>query len=271
MSQHHSPDLRRITGTARAGFGAVVLAAAVSGLALLIAPASTGQYFSWGLGPPPLAALVGGLYLASAVTFGVALRLPWRGVRSLLAASVTLTTPTLVFTLVHIDIFDMGRWQAWAWMALFAAAPPFWAGLLWSGRGGSSPTRTSGAVSPAMVAIAAMAAIWAIVMWVDPETAWRPVPFEVAGLGGRFVGAWLGFLAVMAAWSGLRPDERLLPSVALATYPAGALVAGLRSIAGFSSLAAGFAYLGTLGVLTVVFAAGTIRVSRPAHSDKMAG
>lgn len=264
-----SPDLRRITVTARAGFGAVVLAAAVSGLALLIAPASTGQYFSWGLGPPPLAALVGGLYLASAVTFGVALRLPWPGVRSLLAASVVLTTPTLVFTLAHIDIFDMGRWQAWAWLALFAAAPPFWAGLLWAGRHGrSAATRTSGALSVAMVAIAVLAAIWAIVMWIDPQTAWRPVPFDFAGLGGRFVGAWLGFGAVMAAWFGLRPHERLLPSVALATYPAGALVAGLRSIADFSSPAAGFAYLGTLGVLTIVFAATTIRVSRPVRSDK---
>lgn len=265
------PDSRRITVTARAGFGAVVLAAAVSGLALLIAPASTGQFFSWGLGPPPLAALVGGLYLASAVTFGFALRLPWRGVRSLLAASVALTTPTLVFTLVHIDVFDMGRWQAWAWMALFAAAPPFWAGLLWAGRRErSASTRTSGAMSVALVALSALLAVWAIVMWVDPQTAWRPVPFEVAGLGGRFVGAWLGFLAVMAAWFGLRPHERLLPSVSLATYPAGALVAGLRSLADLSSPAAGFAYLGTLGVLTVVFAAATIRVSRPVHSETAA-
>jgi len=53
----------------RAWFGAVVVAATVSGLVLLIWPDDTGQFFSWGLGPPPLASLVGGLYLASA-SFG---------------------------------------------------------------------------------------------------------------------------------------------------------------------------------------------------------
>jgi hypothetical protein len=60
-----------------------------------------------GLGPPPLASLVGGLYLASAVAFAVAVRLPWRDARCLVVASVALTAPTLIATLIHLDVFDV--------------------------------------------------------------------------------------------------------------------------------------------------------------------
>src|SRR5690606_20867978 len=101
----------------------------------LVFPSGTSEFFSWALGPPPLAALVGGFYLASAVVFAVAVRLPPDQVRSLLAASLALTLPTLVATPLHLGVFDFGRWQAWGWMALFITAPFFWGGLLGALRG----------------------------------------------------------------------------------------------------------------------------------------
>lgn len=248
---------------ARVGFGAVVVAAAVNGLALVIWPAATADYFSWGLGPPALASLVGGLYLASAVTFAVVIRLPWRCVRSLVAASVVLTTPTLVATLIHLDVFDFGRWQAWAWVALFIAAPPFWAGVLLANRS-AAPKPEPRVWRPGAVALLALALLLvasAVVLWIDPSAGARVLPFEPSPLGGRFVGCWLAFLAVMAAWAALRPAEAWLPFAALAAYPAGALVAGLRSLPDLLPPNLRWAYLVVLGLAAILFGALLLRTA----------
>ena len=90
-------------------FGIVVVAAGVSGLALLVAPASTDRYFSWTLNPPAAAALIGGFYLASAVVFAWGLRLEWRSARTLLVGVLGLAVPTLVLSIVHDDVFDFSR------------------------------------------------------------------------------------------------------------------------------------------------------------------
>jgi hypothetical protein len=250
----------RLLTTARAGFGAVVAAAGVSGAALFFFPDSTGSFFSWGLGPPPLAALVGGLYLASSVVFAYAMRLDWLGIRSLLAAAVGLTAPTLVATLLHLDVFDFGRWQAWAWVALFVSAPPFWGGLLWAGpRPERSERRSLGLGS---VLLAVVLFVWATVMWAAPEAASELLSYDLAGLGGRFFAAWLVFLGVMAAWSAFRPDERL-PPLSLAAYSTGALVAGLRT---FSDLAPGgrrIAYLVVPAALAVAYGVAAARRPSP--------
>lgn len=258
-------ELNRARGltTARAGFGAVVAAAGVSGLALLIMPESTTQFFSWGLGPPPLASLVGGLYLASAVTFAVALRLPWRCARSLVAASVALTAPTLVATVVHLDVFDFGRWQAWAWVALFLAAPPFWAALLVANRAAvprsEQRVRKPGAIG--LLTLVFLLVGSAVLLWADPSVGDHVLPFELSPLGGRFIGCWLAFLASMAGWAALRPAEARLPFVALAAYPAGALVAGLRSLSDLGPPNRQWIYLVVLGLAAVLFGALLLRTA----------
>ena len=259
-------ELERVPAltAARAGFGAVVAAAGVSGWALVIMPSETAQYFSWGLGPPPLASLVGGLYLASAVTFAVALRLPWRGARSLVAASVALTAPTLVATFVHLDVFDFGRWQAWAWVALFIAAPPFWAGILVVNRSAVPQAEGRVGLRPGAVALLVLAFILVVsaaLLWLDPSAGGRVLPFEPSPLGGRFVGCWLLFLAVLAAWAALRPAEARLPFVALVAYPAGALVAGLRSLPDLSPPTAQWTYLAVLGLMSVLFGIALLRTT----------
>jgi hypothetical protein len=50
----------------------VATAAGIVGAIMLVAPTSTGTYFAWALGPPGLAALVGGFYVVSAPVFGYA-------------------------------------------------------------------------------------------------------------------------------------------------------------------------------------------------------
>lgn len=107
-----------------------------------------------------------------------------------------------------------------------------------------------------------MLLVWATVMWAAPGAASELLPYEPAGLGGR-VGAWLVFLGVMAAWSAFRPDQ-LLPLLALALYPAGALVAGVRT---FTDLAPGpgrIAYLVALAALAAGFGAAVARRPSPA-------
>jgi hypothetical protein len=254
-----APDRTRTGGLtpARAGFAAVVVAAGVSGLALLIWPDETGEFFSWGLGPPPLASLVGGLYLASAVTFAVAVRLPWRYSRSLVAASVALTAPTLISTLVHLDVFDFGRWQAVAWLVLFSAAPVFWTAMLVVNRadvpGHETRVRVRWPGAAVLLALAVLLVVLAIVLWADPAAGVRMLPFEPSPLGGRFIGSWSAFLAVMATWAALRPAEAKLPLIALIAYPAGALVAGLRSLPDLSPPDARWAYLAVLGIAAFTF------------------
>jgi hypothetical protein len=50
----------------------VAAAAGIVGAIMLVAPTSTGTYFAWALGPPGLAALIGGFYVVSAPVFGYA-------------------------------------------------------------------------------------------------------------------------------------------------------------------------------------------------------
>lgn len=252
-----APGYARATmRVARFGFGAVVLAAGVSGVALLTFPGSTGSFFSWNLGPPPLASLIGGFYVASSLTFGMALLLPWQQVRSLVAAATVLTAPTFVATMVHIEVFDLDRWQAWFWILLFAGAPWFWAGLLVANHTAREPeqSRARGPRTAALALIAVVLAAVAVVVLIDPARAARPMPFDFSPMGGRFLGAWLAFFAIMAAWAAFRPKETGLPFVALVSYSLGALVAGFRSVHEMDSSPGRYIYLAALLLGCFVFA-----------------
>lgn len=108
----------------------VVIAAGATGVALLALPGATERFLSWQLGPDVAAALIGGLYLASAVVFGVALTVPMRQVRRLCVAVLGPAVPTLVLSFVHDEVFDLGRWQALVWFGLFITAPVSMTALL---------------------------------------------------------------------------------------------------------------------------------------------
>ncbi|HSK90863.1 MAG TPA: hypothetical protein VK875_06090 [Euzebyales bacterium] len=182
-----------------------------------------------------------------------------------MAASVALSAPTLLATVVHRDVFDFGRWQAWAWVMLFTAAPPFWAGLLVANRS-LAPRRQARAGRAAVAGLLALALACGaagLLLWIDPEAGSRVVPFRPSPLGGRFLGSWMGFLGVMAAWTALRPAEARLCLVALAIYPAGAFAAGLRSFADLSPPAGRWAYLVLLAGMSLVFGTALMRTWTP--------
>ena len=115
----------------RVACSVVTIAAGVAGSVMLVAPWDTGSYFSWPIGPPPLAATVGAFYLASAGLFTVlGLRSDWSAAQGVCVAVLAFTVPTVVATAHHDDLFDWERWQALAWGAVFVATPIIFSALL---------------------------------------------------------------------------------------------------------------------------------------------
>jgi hypothetical protein len=58
----------------------VAVVAGIAGIAMVVSPGSTDRYFSWPIGPEPVASTVGAFYIASAIVFGLAaIRDDWPG------------------------------------------------------------------------------------------------------------------------------------------------------------------------------------------------
>jgi hypothetical protein len=234
----------------------VVLAAGGTSAALLIAPGSTDTYFSWTLRPDAAAAMIGGLYLASAVVFAWALTLPWRQVRPLFVGVIGLTTPTFVLTLIHDEVFDFSRWQAVVWVLLFAGAPVSAALILATTRrdpaGGAPLTSWSRAV---LAVVAAALAGLAVAIWIDGwrDTVSRHSPADLIGLTGAYLGAWCSFAAALTGWAAARGrwDDARLPLVAMGVVAFGLTVAFLRVLGDLRRPAAALVVSIGVGVIAV--------------------
>ena len=234
----------------------VATAAGIVGAAMLIAPASTGTYFAWPLGPIGLAALVGGFYVVSAPVFAYAGRRSPAEVRGLAAAVLAFTLPTLAATYLHRDVFDFSRPAAVAWVVLFIASPLTFSLLLWAGRhaqpqpGDARLDLSSRVVLAALAVAFVVLAVW---FWVRTDGS---VPFQVAALGARFLAAWLAFFAVLAAWPAVRPSrtESRVPLLALVAYGIGGLLGAAAHPSQLGPGAVGY----LAGLVGVVAAAGLI-------------
>ena len=227
-----NPTANRDLTVLRTLFLIVAVVAGIAGVVMLIAPDETARYFSWPIGPPPLAARVGGLYVASAVVFGLA---GWRGTwadgRGLSVGVLALTIPTVVITLRHHDLFDFGRWQAVAWIALFIASPIAYGTILFRQRGQASapgsPLPT--AARWILFGLGMLSAVGAVGLLLDPTGA--NGLFPVPALSGRFLGCWAAFLttlAIMAAKRNRR-EEAFVPTLALVLFPLGEIAGAART------------------------------------------
>jgi hypothetical protein len=208
----------------RAAFLMLVVAAGAVGLALLAVPEATGSFFAWTLKPAPLAAFAGGIYVASAVVYAAGIRAGWDA-RPLVLAAVVLSVSVFVITLVHLEVFDLHRLQAWAWLVLFAGFGLATSALALRRRPSShgDPLAPAPRIVFAVTATGLFAA--GLALWADPAA------FDLPPLGGRFAGSWTVMLAVLAAWPAVRGQagEARLPALALVMLPAGALVAAART------------------------------------------
>jgi hypothetical protein len=225
-------ERRSVLRVLRALFVIVAVVAGIAGIIMLIAPASTDRYFSWPIGPQSVAATVGGFYVASAFVFGLAaIGEDWPGARGLCFGVLALTIPTLAATARHHDVFDFGRWQAVAWVTLFVASPLAYGTILvlQRGRVTGSGEQLRRWVRPVLWVLATGYAALAVVIWFALDTASERAPFALMALSGRFLGCWAAFLAVLAAFAAIcnRWNDARIPLLALAAWPAGALLAAL--------------------------------------------
>ena len=246
-------------------FAIVVVAAGVSGVALLAWPASTDRYFSWTLNPPAAAALIGGFYLASAVVFAWGMRLPWPAARALLVGVLGLAVPTLVLSIVHDEVFDFGRWQALAWMGLFLTAPVSATLLLVTGpRVGRGPA-VVGWVRGLLAVLAVALLVVGALIWGDDTRASLPAPVDLIRLTGTYLGAWCSFLGLLCGYAALRGghDEARAALVTVAVAAAGAALAFLRMIDEVSGPVAALVVCAVVGGLAVI-ADRAVRVG-PTH------
>jgi hypothetical protein len=212
--------------------GGVAFAAGLVGVAMLLWPGSTGRYFSWRLSPAPVASLVGAFYVASAIVFGWAASWrSWTVQRGLCTSVLGLAVPTLVVTGVHHEVFDFGRWQAVAWVFLFAASVTSFAMLVLV-RGRAVPSRSDGPDLPdaSRAVLAVLAVLYgtvAVVLWVAPGAVSDHGPITAGPMGLRFLGSWAAFLALCARYAGVHGSRAAvrLPVAALVAFPLAGLVA----------------------------------------------
>jgi hypothetical protein len=241
-------------------FGLVAVVAGIFGAIMLIAPGDTDTYFSWPIGPEPVAATVGGCYLASAIVFAIgAWCEEWVQVRPLCFAALGLTVPTLVATLYDSDVFDFGRVLAIVWLVLFTVSPIVFIGLLWVQRDAvapdSPPLTTTARV---LFGLLGLGFTWlAVAAWIDPGSLGDHAPFAMVKLSGRFLGSWCAFLAVLALYSAVRNRrlEAFVPAIGLTVVPLFALVGALRTWDDMAGGGGRAGYVFALVILTVVGAA----------------
>jgi hypothetical protein len=250
-----------------AAFLMLVVAAGLVGISLLAVPGATGVFFAWGLAPESLAAFAGGVYVGSAIVYAVALRAPAREAHGLVVAAVVLSVSVLASTLAHLEPFDFGRLQAWAWVALFAGFGITTCvlavrGPWWPAPGPRLPAWTRGLLG----AVASLLGGVGVALWIDPAA------FSLAPLGGRFAGSWVAMLSTLAAYAALadRRREARLPALALIALPAGALVAAARTGAGPGYLLA-LMLLVAVGAVVLAVSAAPGGAARRARSVRTPG
>jgi hypothetical protein len=242
----------RVAFVRRCAFLLLVLGAGLVGIALLVVPGATGEFFAWGLGPEPLAAFAGGVYVGSAAVYALALRSEQHDAHGLVVGAVVLSVSVLVITLTHLDQFDFGRLQAWAWVALFGGFSLVTSALLVLGR---TAHREATAAEPlaapvrgVLTLVSVVLGALALALWVDPGALTGPSPFDLPPLGGRFAGSWIALLAVLAGWAALRNrrGEARASLAALIALPAGMLVAALRTLPDLEPGGAAIAYVAAI-------------------------
>jgi hypothetical protein len=214
--------------------GGVAFAAGIVGVAMLLWPGSTGRYFSWRLSPAPVASFVGAFYVASAIVFGWAASFrSWTVQRGLCASVLGLAAPTLVVTVAHTEVFDFGRWQAVAWVFLFAASVTSFVTIVLV-RGPAVAASDDGPALPDRArAAAALLALGygtsAVVLWLAPGSVAEHGPIAAGPMGLRFLGSWAAFIALCARYAAVHDSRAAtrLPVAALVAFPIAGLVAAV--------------------------------------------
>ena len=186
--------------------GGVAFAAGVVGVAMLLWPGSTGRYFSWRLEPGArrLARRRVATSPRRSCSAGRRRARSWTGAaRPVRRPCSGSAAPTLVVTGVHREVFDFGRWQAVAWVVLFAASVTSFATLVARARPRRGRPRPTARDLPD--AARAVLAVLAVALRRPSPWCCGPAPGAVSDhgpiaagpMGLRFLGSWAAFLALV--------------------------------------------------------------------------
>ena len=143
-----------------------------------------------------------------------------------------LAVPTLVVTGVHHEVFDFGRWQAVAWVFLFAASVTSFATLVARPRPrrrrpDRRPRPRPTPPGPCSPCSPSLYGTVAVVLWAAPGAVSDHGPIAAGPMGLRFLGSWAAFLALCARYAGVHGSRAAarLPVAALVAFPIAGLVA----------------------------------------------
>ncbi len=103
----------------------------IAGLPLYVFSTETARYFAWTVDPPLTAATLGACYWAAGLAeWNSARARNWTEGRVAVLGVLAFTTLTNIPTFQNIDSYNLGRWQAWVWIATYLAVPPL-LGWMW--------------------------------------------------------------------------------------------------------------------------------------------
>lgn len=181
----------------------------LAGVQLYVLSDATDAYFAWTINPPAAAAFFGAGFWAVAGAAALGFRIgQWRQLEPFVPVAAVSTALILVATLLHLDRFHLGSSQplpfvaAWAWMIVYVAAPTgftvFWVRAMARGAAGADRVRIRpipNVLRGGLAAVAAVAAICAVILFLSPGTLTWPWP--LTPLTSRMTGAFMWALAMV--------------------------------------------------------------------------
>lgn len=186
-----------------------------AGLALLLFPGRTDDFWAWPIAAPPTAAFIGAGYFGAAVSLALAAReQAWANARLIAVLALTLTTVSLLVTLRDLSPFEFENGGvegvlAWAWLAVYVTLPPLVLAAVVrqeraGGRGeyGAEPARS--AIRFGLGAAGVLVAGYGIGLLLDWNALASRWPWPLTRLTAGLVGVWLLIYAVGFLWFALR-------------------------------------------------------------------
>ncbi len=193
--------------------GTVLTAGA--GLALVLFPGRTDDFWAWPIAAPPTAAFIGAGYFGAAVSLALAARArAWANARLIALLALTLTTVSLLVTLRDLSPFEFGTGGvrgviAWTWLAVYVTLPPLvLAAIVRQERAGgrreydAEPARS--ATRSVLAAAGVILGVYGAALLLDVSALASRWPWPLTRLTAGLVGVWLLVYAVGFLWFALR-------------------------------------------------------------------
>jgi hypothetical protein len=196
--------------------GAVLTAGA--GLALVVFPDRTADYWAWPIAAPPTAAFLGAGYFGAAVSLALAAReRAWANARLIAVLALALTTVSLLVTLRDLAPFELESGGvkgvfAWTWLAVYVLLPPLALAAFVrqeraGGRGEYDAVPARSATRFVLAALGAAGGVYAIGLLLDVSALASRWPWPLTRLTAGVVGVWLLTYGLGFLWFALREQS----------------------------------------------------------------